>query len=112
MFIYNDNGDVNPRDTSPDQDSTGTAPSGTPPTAQPPPPPQTRGTQSHSAPTPLKQPMLTPGICICICMRTLQSADPFGLVAEQADQKLVIFRLPYVDVYIYICLYTHKGIYI
>ena len=28
--------------------------------AQPSPPPQTRGTQSHSAPTPLKWPMLTP----------------------------------------------------
>jgi len=40
-----------PRDTSPFQDSAGTAPSGTPPPAQPPPPPQTRGTQSHSAPT-------------------------------------------------------------
>ena len=26
----------------------------------PPPPPQSRGTQSYSAPTPLKQPMLTP----------------------------------------------------
>jgi len=46
-----------PRDTSPHQNSTGTAPSGTPPPAQPPPPPQTRGTQSHSAPTALKRPM-------------------------------------------------------
>jgi len=37
------------------------APSGTPPPSQPPPPPQTRReTQSHSAPTPLKRPMLTP----------------------------------------------------
>jgi len=51
---------IPPRDTSPHQDSTGTAPSGTPPPAQPPPPPRTRGTQSHSAPTPLKRPMLTP----------------------------------------------------
>jgi len=33
-----------------DQDSAGTAPSGTPPPAQPPPPPQTRGTQSPSPP--------------------------------------------------------------
>jgi len=49
-----------PRDTSPHQDSAGTAPSGTPPPAQPPPPPQTRGTQSHRAPTPLKWSMLTP----------------------------------------------------
>ena len=47
------------RDTSPHQDSTGTAPSGTSPPAQPPPPSQTRKTQSHSAPTPLKRPMLT-----------------------------------------------------
>jgi len=38
----------------------GPAPSGTPPPAQPPTPPQTRETQSHSAPTPLKRPMLTP----------------------------------------------------
>jgi len=51
---------IPPRDTSPHQDSAGTAPSGTPPPAQPPPPPQTRGTQSHSAPTPLKWPLLTP----------------------------------------------------
>jgi len=43
-----------PRDTSPHQDSTGTAPSGTPPPAQPPPPPQTWGTQSHSAPLQLR----------------------------------------------------------
>jgi len=49
-----------PRDTSPHQDSTDTAPGGTPPPAQPPPPPQTWETQSHSAPTPLKRPMLTP----------------------------------------------------
>ena len=49
---------IPPRDTSPYQDSAGTAPSGTPPPAQPPPPPQTRGTQSHSAPTPLKRPVL------------------------------------------------------
>jgi len=49
-----------PRDTSQHQDSTGTTPSSTPPPSQPPPPPQTRGTQSHSAPTPLKRPMLTP----------------------------------------------------
>jgi len=49
-----------PRDTSPHQDSAGTAPGGTPPSAQPPPPPQTRGTQSQRAPTPLKRPMLTP----------------------------------------------------
>ena len=48
------------RDTSPHKVSTGTAPSGTPPPAQPPPPPQTRGTQSHSASTPLKRLMLTP----------------------------------------------------
>jgi len=47
-------------DTSPHQDSAGTAPSGTPPPAQPPSPPQTRGTQSHSTPTPLKRFMLTP----------------------------------------------------
>jgi len=51
---------IPPRDTSPHQGSTGTAPSGTPPPVQPPPPPQTRRTQSHSAPTPLKRPMLTP----------------------------------------------------
>jgi len=38
----------------------GPAPSGTPPLAQPTPPPQTRETQSHSVPTPLKRPMLTP----------------------------------------------------
>jgi len=49
-----------PRDTSPHQDSTSTAHSGTSPPAQPPPPPQTRETQFHSAPTPLKRPMLTP----------------------------------------------------
>ena len=47
---------IPPRDTSPHQDSAGTAPSGTPPPAPPPPPPQTQGTQSHSAPTPLKRP--------------------------------------------------------
>ena len=41
-------------------DSSSTAPSGTPPPAQQPPPPQTRETESHSASTPLKQPMLTP----------------------------------------------------
>ena len=35
---------IPPRDTSPHQDSAGTAPSGTPPPAQPPPPPQTRKT--------------------------------------------------------------------
>jgi len=51
---------IPPRDTSPHQDSTGTVPSGTPPPAQQPPPPQTRKTQSHSVPTPLKRPMLTP----------------------------------------------------
>jgi len=51
---------IPPRDISSHQDSTGTALSGTPPPAQPPPPPQTQGTQSHSAPTPLKRPMLAP----------------------------------------------------
>jgi len=50
------------RDTSPHQDSAGTAPSDTPPPAQPPPPPRTRGTRSHSAPVPLKRPMFTPEI--------------------------------------------------
>jgi len=48
---------ISPTVTSPHQDSTSTAPSGTPPPAQPPTPPQTRGTQSHSAPTPLKRPI-------------------------------------------------------
>jgi len=52
---YSDDDCIPPRDTFPHQDSTGTAPSGTSPPAQPPPPPQTRGTQSHSAPTQLKQ---------------------------------------------------------
>jgi len=47
-----------PRDTSPRQDSAGTAPSGTPPPAQMPPPPLTRGVQSHPAPIPLKRPMV------------------------------------------------------
>jgi len=42
------------RDTSPHRDSAGIAPSGTPPLAQPTPTPQTRGAQSHSAPTPLE----------------------------------------------------------
>jgi len=88
---------IPPRDNSPHQDSTRTAPSGTPPPAPPPPPQtrwwwlvypretpphtrtaraqpaaahrrrgsrpyhhQTRETQFHSAPTPLKRPMLTP----------------------------------------------------
>jgi len=49
-----------PRDTSPHQDSAGAAPSGTPPPAQLSPPLQTRGTQSHSALTPPKRPMLAP----------------------------------------------------
>ena len=53
-----------PRDTSPHQDSTGTAPSGTPPPAQPPPPPQTWGTQSHSAPTLLERPISFSSLCI------------------------------------------------
>jgi len=54
-----------PRDTSPHQDSAGTAPSGTPPPVQPPLPPQKRRTQSHSARTPLKRPVLTPeGVCV------------------------------------------------
>ena len=43
-IISTDDDCLPPRDTSPHQDSTGTAPSGTPPPAQPPPPPQTRGT--------------------------------------------------------------------
>jgi len=51
---------VPPRDTSPNQDSASTALSDTPPPAQPPPPSQTLETQSHSAPTPLKRPMLDP----------------------------------------------------
>ena len=42
---------IPPRDTSLHQYSTSIAPSGTPLPAQSPPPPQTRGTQSHSAPT-------------------------------------------------------------
>jgi len=50
-----------PRDTSPYQDGAGTTPSVTPPPAQPPSPPQTRGTQSHSAPTPLKLPVTDTG---------------------------------------------------
>ena len=37
-----------PRDTSSNQDSASTVSSGTPPPAQPAPPPQTRGTQSHT----------------------------------------------------------------
>ena len=45
---------------TPGQHSAGTAPSGTPPPAQPPPPPQTRRTQSHSAPTLVKRAMLAP----------------------------------------------------
>jgi len=57
---YDDADCIPPRDTFPHQDSTGTAPSGTLPPAQPPPLSQTRRTQSHSAPTPLKRPMLTP----------------------------------------------------
>ena len=59
FLVYDDC--IPPRDTSPHQDSTGTAPSGTPPPMQPPPPPQTRGTQSHSAPTPLKRPTVLVG---------------------------------------------------
>jgi len=51
---------IPPRDNSLHQDSTITAPSGTPPPAQLPPPPQTWETPSHSAPTPLKRPLLTP----------------------------------------------------
>ena len=58
--MVNDDSCIPRRDTSPHQDSTGTAPSGTPPPAQPPAPPQTRETQFHSAPAPLKRPMLTP----------------------------------------------------
>jgi len=45
------------RDTSPHQDSTGTARSGTPPPAHPPSLPRTKGTQSRSASTSLKRPM-------------------------------------------------------
>ena len=52
--VYDDADCLPSRDTSPHQDSTDIAPSGTPPPAKPPPPPQTRGTQSHSAPNPLK----------------------------------------------------------
>jgi len=48
---------LTPSDTSPHQDSAGTATSGTQPPAQPPPPHQTRGTQSHSVPT------LLDGLC-------------------------------------------------
>ena len=59
-YRVDDDDCIPPRDTSPHQDSTSTAPSGTPPPAQPPPPPLTWETQSHSAPTPLKRPMLTP----------------------------------------------------
>jgi len=56
-----------PRDTSPHQDSAGTALSGTPPPAQPPPPLQTRGTHSYSAPTPLKTlPGEEEGMIICV----------------------------------------------
>jgi len=40
---------IPPRDTSPHQDSTSTAPSDTPPPAQPPPPPQSRGTAATLA---------------------------------------------------------------
>ena len=50
---------IPPWDTFPHQDSASTAPSGTSPPAQSPPPPQTRWTQSHSAPTPLKRPIPT-----------------------------------------------------
>jgi len=38
-IVASDDDCIPPRDTSPHQDSTGTAPSGTPPPAQPPPPP-------------------------------------------------------------------------
>jgi len=74
---------VFPRETSRHQDSAGTAPSGTPPPAQQPLPPQTRGTQSHSAPTPLKRAMLTAEGWPVPCGRRLsRRCGNFPLVVE------------------------------
>jgi len=59
--LYNVNDDMlTPRETPPHTRTVrAQPPSGTPRLAQPPPPPQTWGTQSQSAPTPLKRPMRT-----------------------------------------------------
>jgi len=86
MMIY-----LPPRDTSPHQDSAGTAPSGTPPPAQPPSPPQTRETQVGAH----------------ITVRTQKSCSSdsleLGLTLELSQANVYIH---YICIFIYSCLYT------
>ena len=100
-YLVCDDDCIPPRDTSPHQDSTGTAPSGTPLPAQPPPPPQTRETQSHSAPTPLKRPML-----YCVFRHGLGGR----LATKLAPIYIYIyffFSLIYVCMYVYVYTYIY-----
>jgi len=109
---------VYPRETSPHQDSTGTAPSGTPPPAQSPPPPQTWKAQSHSAPTPLKRPMYLHNYIYTYPPRSpylyKSALAPHASTPEASwsVRRVTICMYMYAGLSFYICIWVYISIYI
>jgi len=93
---------IPPTNSSRQQESVGTDPSGASPPAQPLPPPQTRGTQSHSAPTTLERPMLTWSDSACLSrVASLECQNRYCYIYTSAFTEIPM-HVYFTHIYIYV----------